>query len=55
MNRNKKIEVLVDSLKDWDYEVLLSWSQDTMSLILQHLTDEELDKEYKSYVNNSMQ
>lgn len=47
MHRNRKIEQLVESVETWDYPVLLAWSKETMRLILNQLTDEDIDIEYE--------
>lgn len=46
MNRTKKQELLIRNMKKWNHDELLDWAQETMGLILDELTDEEIDLEY---------
>jgi len=47
MNRYDKKVLLVDHMTTWDYSTLLNWAQDTMDMILDALSDKELEHEYQ--------
>ncbi len=47
LNREDKIEAIIEKMLDWDSEALLQWAIETRQDMLEQATDEIVDKEYE--------
>jgi hypothetical protein len=50
MRRYKMENALIKDVKNWELPDLISWAQDQYETYLRGLSDEELDREYETFL-----